>query len=289
MKTIKYTLIAAVAIAMASCSNHDEPATENDGAATVTANIGEIVSRAAETSWGNGDAIGISTTSTGKTQYTNMEYTTTGNGDFTHSGGKASGIFFQSMEEVTFSAYYPFSGAEGTEAGTINASTTDQTKQTSFDFLFAENGTARRTNPNLVLNFKHTMTRLCLKFNTDTQSGFTAADINSATFSLDGLKLSGTFDTATGVATATGEATSAWPITANTDAALILFPQSGADVKVTVAIDGQNYSCTIAPELAAGTSYTYSINVKKTGLKVGSLTIADWNTGESETVTAEME
>lgn len=292
----KYILFAAAAISLASCSDSDEPLVENDGAAIVTANIGDIVSRAANTSWANGDAIGISTISTGKTQYANMQYSTTGNGDFTHVGGKASGIFFQSMDAVNFSAYYPFSGTEGTAAGIISGNTTDQTKQTTFDYLYANNGIASRTNPELEFAFKHKMTRLILNFQTDAQSGFSASDVASGTFTIGGIKLNGTFNTATGAAAATGTASSAWTINATptTDVnvrtySLIFFPQAVSPLSIVATIGGENYGCEITPALNAGTSYSYTITIKKTGLTVGDCTISNWNNGTSGTVSAEMQ
>lgn len=295
MKATKYILIATVAISMASCSSHDEPAIENDGSAIVTANIGELASRASNTSWANGDAIGISTTSTGKTQYANMQYSTTGNSTFTHVGGKATGIFFQSTDAVTFSAYYPFSGTEGTSAGIINANTNDQTKQTEFDYLFAENGTASRNAPELTLTFQHKMTRLILNFQTDAQSGFTASDVSNGSYSIGGIKLNGSFDTATGVAAATGDASSSWVInaqpttTSNTSTySMIFYPQTVSSLNVTANIGDENYGCTISPALAAGTSYTYNITIKKTGLTVSGCTITKWNDGDGDNVVAEM-
>lgn len=298
MMKAKYTIFAAVAISItiASCSNNDEPTVENDGAAVVTANIGEVVSRAANTSWANGDAIGISTTSTGKTQYANMQYTTTGNGDFTHVGGKATGIFFQSMDAVTFSAYYPFTGTEGTAAGTISENTTDQTKQTSFDYLFADKGTASRTDPELEFAFKHKMTRLILNFQTDAQSGFSVSEVSSGSFSIGGIKLNGTFNTVTGTAAATGAVSASWTVNATPTMAsnvrtysMIFFPQTVTSLNVSATIGGENYGCEITPALKAGTSYSYTITIKKTGLTVGNCTISNWNTGTSGSVSAEMQ
>lgn len=294
MKATKYILITA-AILMTACNNSDEPATPGDNAVIVTANIGDVASRAAGALWGSGDAIGISTTSTGKTQYANMKYSTTGNGDFTHAGGKATGIFFQSMDPVTFSAYYPFNGTEGTAAGIISCSTADQTRQADFDFLFANNGTASRTAPELSLSFSHRMTRLVLNFQTDTESGFSASEVAGGSFSIGGLKLSGTFNTANGTAAATGPTSESWTINALPTTisdvstySLIFFPQTATSLSVTANIAGEEYGCTVTPALNAGTSYIYNITVKKTGLTVGDCTITDWNSVTSGTVSAGM-
>ena len=67
-----------------------------------------------------------------------MKYTTTGDGNFTHAadlGGVASGIFFQDATEVvTFRAYYPHSGDEGTEPGQIAVDTKNQTADGTVHF-----------------------------------------------------------------------------------------------------------------------------------------------------------
>ena len=116
-----------------------------------------------------------------------MKYTTSGDGNFTHAadlGGEASGIFFQDADEtVTFRAYYPFHGNEYTDAGTISDVTTDdQTKQSTFDFLFATGATASKSQPTVSFNntvkentsFTHRMTRLVLNITTDANAGLQA-------------------------------------------------------------------------------------------------------------------
>lgn len=99
MKGTKYLFLAATALSLAACSSDDENMGVNDGpvAAQITAGINDVLTRASGTTWEADDAIGVSTVSTtattGGTQYNNMKYVTTGDGNFTHSGGEASGIF----------------------------------------------------------------------------------------------------------------------------------------------------------------------------------------------------
>lgn len=142
MKHTFFFCIAA-ALTLAACTNDDENLNGGPVAAHVTAGIDVTQTRASGTAWADGDAIGISTISNTQTQYTNMKYTTNGDGNFTHAadlGGKASGIFFQdATEEVTFRAYYPHSGDEGIEPGPIAVDTKGQTEQSSFCY--------RKTSP----------------------------------------------------------------------------------------------------------------------------------------------
>lgn len=294
--------LAVAALVLTACSS-DEPAGNNGGepvAADVTASIDGVMSRAHDTSWDNGDAIGISATSAGKTRYANMHYTTTGDGSFSHAGGKATGIFFQDSEEVTFSAYCPFAGTENTAAATISTVKTDnQAVQKSFDFLFASGAKASRSNPVLSFTgaaaFSHRMTRLVIKLVTDVNSGFTADAVKGGSYFISGLKHSGEFNTATGIASATGDAGADWQINAApADAdgsrtySMILYPQTAGELTLKATIDGADYSCKLTPALAAGVSYSYTVTVKKSGIEVSASTINDWISGGNENVDAEM-
>ena len=250
-----------------------------------------------DASWESGDVIGISCSGT-NTNYDNMKYVTAGgDGNFTHDGGVASGIFFQGTEEVTFSAYYPFSGTEGSPAETILVVTTnDQTQQKDFDYLYAANATTTYASPTISFTgnsiFKHKMSRLILKITTSATDGFSAADVLSGTYSISGIKHSGTFDTTNGTATATNGATDDWEITATPQDAdnlrtysMIFYPQDQPTLTFKAVINGQTYAKDITPALAASTSNTYTITVKKTGLVVSGSTIQEWgdeNTGSGD-------
>ena len=314
----KNVLFAAAALTLAACSNEDEMPNNGPVAAQVTAGIGGVQTRASGTTWGNGDAIGISTTSNTLTQYTNMKYTTTGNGSFTHAadlGGEAKGIFFQDATEVvTFRAYYPHSGDEGTEPGQIAVDTKNQTEQSTFDFLFATGATASKSSQTVTFtnetpettgdaddhSFHHKMAQLNVTFRVSIDDGFAANQILDGTFNLGGLVHEGTFNTTDGTTTLTGSEEADWNITSypHTDAApartysLILLPQdlSSNALNVAVSIDGQTYhnNNDIHPNLQAGYTYTYTITVKKTGLVVSGCTITAWAGGTTGEGDAEM-
>ena len=126
------------------------------------------------------------------------------------------------------------------------------------------------------------MTRLILIIETPTSDGFNAEDVKNGTYSLSGIKLEGTFNTSNGTATAIETVTNDWKITATaTDAnnqrtySMILYPQSSS-LTFAAVINNQTYSVVIDPALAASTSYTYTITVKKAGLEVSNCTIQGW-------------
>lgn len=301
----KFILFAAGALALASCSNDEayEPVNGNEHVAvSVVADIAGVKSRAANTAWDTADRIGISCTSaTGKTEYANMAYETTGDGIFSHVGGKATGIFFQDKEDVTFTAYYPFSGTEGTAPGIVTGSSEDQSKQKEFDYMFAKDAVGSRSASSISFTganaFKHSMTRLVITIKVAPETGFSAAEVANGEFALQGMQLNGTFDTASGIAQASDELadTDFWTIPAVAAAnnetmvsSVILFPQKVESVKFRAIIDNEEYFATISPALAAGTSYNYTVTIKKQGLVVSSATINDWIDIEGGEVDAEM-
>lgn len=286
----------------------------NDGPVEARITAGLMpATRAVGTNW-NADRIGVrvtgvsgtteGTTSLMQTLYKNVLYSTSSTEEtatFTATTGE--GIFFQDANEtVTFAAYAPYQESTadtlpGTNAdGVIDVNTEEDDNngdnQESIDFLFASGATASRSNPTVEFSganaFEHKMAQLNIVFQTSTNDGFTADQVFEAGFNLGGLVHEGTFDVTTGTAAATGTAVSSWDITdcKHSDAtatrtySLILLPQdcSGSALNVSVTIDEQTYSnsTSIAPNLEAGNSYTYTITVKKTGLQVSGCTITKW-------------
>lgn len=280
MKTKKYFILAAAALSLAACSSDNDVTGGKPVAARVTASIDGIGTRAHDAVWDANDAIGISTTG-----YTNVQYTTTGDGNFTAA---SNGILFQSSSDSwTFSAYYPYNAA----GGTISTSTSDQSAQKSFDFLYASGATASYSNPTVSFTgaaaFQHKMARLDLQI----QAGAGVSFGSSAAFALKGLKLNGTFNTADGTATATGEAgTDWWTVTPNSGTcSLILFPQTVNSLQFQATVGEDTYTCTLSSlTLSASNKYTYTITVSKTGINVSGCTISDWGDCGSSSGTATM-
>ncbi len=278
---MKQALLFTVAVlALASCKGvTDEPATTGEPvAAEVTAHIGPV-SRVSGTSWDEGDRIGISGVS-GTKAYINTEYRVAdrAKGSFSAVG---SGIFYQTPAEVTFTAYYPYTaspiaGKEPVITGNTRAAAQSAASQSGIDYLWAQAAGSYKKEVNF--SFEHRMSRLSLAFTA-------GADINLSeltSYTVHGLKMEGTFDTATGIATATGAPE---PLTISNPAltSLILYPQAtGGSVKISAVVSSQTYSCNLnITELKAGMDYTISIKVSKTGLTVTSGTISDWGDGGS--------
>ena len=241
--------------------------------ARVSASIGSMATRAYDTTWENGDAIGIIGGG-----YTDIRYV--------HHNGlwaveDASGpILFQTPDDVDFTAYYP-QGAETTDV-TIGANTA----QRKIDFLYGTGTGGVRTDGVVDFSFSHRMSRLVLNFIAG--PGVDLADLSG--YTLSGLSMTGSFDTATGTAYATGAASDlTMDATGITSSSLILFPQEGYEATLKVALGGQTFTATLTfPKanavqgLESGYSYSYNVTIKKEGLSITQAGIEPWENAQVE-------
>ena len=326
----KYLFTAAALLLGMSACNNDENENLTDGpvAATFTGSIekAKVSTRMADTNWEADNLIGI-TGKSGDTQYTNIPYKAIQDGTDGNFEAVSEQIYFQNLDEVSFTAYYPynnFSDPEKTDGKTkIKADTREQSLQKEFDFLYGT-GKGSKANPVVPFSFEHQMSKVCLEVKGGDDVSF--ADLKKAVFGLDNLVHEGTFDYADNGNTApTGTAVSGWAFQGNSTESqnvpafsveeeedlktitytLILFPQefTSGNLKFTAAIDQkgetgiQKFSAEIdlsqvedngGNKLVKGTQYNVPITVKKTQLTVGTPTITPWNKKELEDIEAEM-
>ena len=295
MKTRLFTF-AALALALAACTNDDENLNDDSVAAVINAEISDAVAtRASGTAWAERDEIGISESRFG---YTNVPYRWE-SGKFTPTG---TIIFFQDDDPTTFSAYYPYDADGGTLTATTDA--TAQQNQPAIDFLYATGATASTHNPEVNFtddtdaggtdcSFHHCMSQITLTFKEG--SGVDFNTIKPTDYTLSGLMLKGSFDTTTGTAE-TDDATAAQDLDMTlTNGALtssvILFPQTKASIGLSVYYNSQPYTATLTiPDgaLKAGNNYTYTVTVRNKDLSISSATISDWNPVNGGNVNADL-
>lgn len=322
MKSIHVFAVAALMMGMAACSNEENIPGNEPVAAQFTSNIevAKPLTRVSDQNWDINNLIGITGTS-GDVQYTNVPYRATQSGTdgrFTASAVERQ-IYFQNLDTVNFTAYYPYNEASQTK---IAADTKKQSIQKNFDFLYAT-GTGSKANPQVDLNFRHMMSKVILEVKAGTDVSF--ADVKKAVFGLKNLVHEGTFDYADNGKTAlTGTAVTDWTFynnsttehnvsTVTEDATaktitctLILFPQefqNSAMLTFTADIDQggstgtQHFSAAInlenavdnlKNELLYSTQYTIPITINKTQITVGSSSIIQWSLTSTPGIIAEM-
>lgn len=294
MKTRLFTF-AALALALAACTNDEENLNDGSVAAVINAEISDAVAtRASGTAWAERDEIGISENRFG---YTNVPYRWE-SGKFTPTG---TIIFFQDDDPTTFSAYYPYDADGGTLTATTDA--TAQQNQPAIDFLYATGATASTHNPEVNFtddtaaggtdcSFHHCMSQITLTFQEG--SGVDFSTIQPTGYTLSGLVLEGSFDTITGTAETDANAQTA-DLTMELDGVLtssvILFPQTKASIDLTVNFNDNDYNATLTvPDgaLKAGNNYTWTVTVRNKDLSVGKAEISDWNPVSGGNVNADL-
>ena len=291
MKT-RFFALATLVLALAACNNDNENLNGDPVAAQFTADIA-LATRASGTTWDNGDRIGI-TDIGNDTQYGNVPFILK-NGKFE---AEKKVIYIEDTEPHTFRAYYPYNAA-----GDILAATTDATaqqNQPAIDFLFATGATGDKNNPVVSFtdktgkggednSFHHRMSRITLTF--EAGDGVDFSVVKPERYTLGGLILTGTFNTADGLATADNGAQAgelAMDLAdGNLTSSVILFPQTAASLPLVVNYKSQEFHATLTvPEgaLQAGNNYTYTVKVKANGIEVTAATSGEWTPGGEETV-----
>lgn len=286
-------LMMAAAFLLAGCEKESENTVDNQPVAVhITSVIEGMATRAAGTTWAANDAIGVTGISE-NVKYKNIKFVTTaGNGVFTPDGGEANALYITDKNPMEFTAYYPYTGTNGTPAGEIQVFTDDQSPaaQAKYDFLFAR-ATGSSTNPDVKFQFKHCMSRLVLNF----LPSEGVASLDDLTYSLKSFYTEGTFHTGTGEAEAATTALQkeiSGTVSYNQNgmsSSLILLPQQTMQVNITVTMRGTDYTAAFdlpenpangnVRELLAGHSYTYNVKINNTAINISPATIKNWDNG----------
>lgn len=276
---------------LAACNNDNENLNDGPVAAQFIADITPATRVNSEgTDWSDGDRIGV--TGAG---FTNVPYKRE-NGKFVTDG---TTIYFNDTETHTFHAYYPYQS----DGGTVTVSTAADKQGADIDFLFASGATGDTHNPTVSFtdktdkggpdnSFHHCMS--LIKFTFKAGDGIIFNETEPSGYTVDGLKLEGTFDTATGTTAVTAASES--PITMQlggaTTSQVIILPQGvTTSLDLTVSFNGLDYTATLpnpskpdANQFSAGYAYTYNITLSNNGITVEEPEIKPWEPGDSNDV-----
>lgn len=191
MKTKKWSMAAALALALVACGDENELAGDVqllDSPKEVSFSAG-ILSRASGSNWNVDDEVGISATGSGQS-YSNVLYKVAEAGASVAFNPAGEAICYTTDAPMSFTAYYPYE--KTLENGFIYKNTTQT--QEKVDFLWASvNNYPYSDAPVVSFTFRHQMALLEVQVTSDD-------DLSEQNVVIGGLKHDGGFNTATGEA-----------------------------------------------------------------------------------------
>ena len=282
-KHLLLPLLAGLLLSFGACSDDDD-VTMPDYRKTVEAKISATIamnqySKAAGTSWGSGDKIGIYMKSAGKTlsestilkSVNNVAYATTGNSSFIPASDT---IYFPdlSVVPVDFVAYYPYTATAVSADFVYDINVADQSNQDAINFLYSNNA-ADRNNSDANVPLIFTSQLSTLKFNFTAIDGLTAADLKGIKVQIAGVNATAKFSLVDGTLSAQGDKTNVSPKVADNglSAQAILIPSaniSGTVMTFTLT-NGTAINYTIpSGKYEANKLYVYDVSISDTASPV---------------------
>lgn len=191
MKTMKCSMVAALALALVACGDENELASDVqllDSPKEVSFSAG-ILSRASGSNWNKDDEVGISATGSGQS-YSNVLYKVAEAGASVAFNPAGEAICYTADAPMSFTAYYPYN--ETLDKGFIYKNTA--VTQDKVDFLWASvDDRPYSEAPVVSFTFRHQMALLEVQVTSDD-------DLSRQNVVIGGLKHDGGFNTATGEA-----------------------------------------------------------------------------------------
>lgn len=284
----KVTLAALAFVAMASCTKTDsEMDLALDGEVRI---ISSISSRASGDSWAENDEIGVYMNLTGGVLgalgSNKAHITTAGDGNFTATPP----LYFPTSGKVDLLAYYPHNSTVGFEPTEYAVNVSSQASLPAIDLMLATATGLDKSSNSVKLTFAHKLSNIVITITNG--DGFTTEDLKTVSVSLTGTKAVAsydltevdnpiiTFDTETKASSIT------IPTTSNgTRAEAIVIPQSLSSATLEFRFTGDDnvYSAPIkTAAYLAGNTYSYTAEIKKTGVTLSAANITQWVKGNGD-------
>lgn len=301
----KYLIIATAVMTFAACSNKEDEMAEMNTRIPVqfSAAVGVTETRAVDQTWSTTDAIGIYMIKVGESfeatniseEAANIRYIvdeTTSNNGFKPDG--VTIYYPMNDSEVDFYAYYPqgeeaiTTGENGSYTYAINV--TDQTNQEALDFMYSNNvKNKKKTDKSAALSFKHQLCKVILTVKPG--EGVDEDDLTELTVKVNSQNTTATFDLTAGALQSDAANSADVTLFKQTDAYIyeaILLPD--ATTARTFEFDLNNehdapFTWDMGKALVAGSKYTYTVKLNRTGVEVSG-TIDAWNQGDAGEVEA---
>ena len=277
--------MAAAAALMLSCSENPIPEPEPTPTPTPTPekwaiNISTNITRATDTSFENGDKVGIYVVNQPNTLKATGNHAD--NIGFTYSGSWSAATTIYWKDETTkadFYCYYPYASNISNVEAYPFAVKADQSSVANYkasDFLWGKTTGVAPTKDAVGITVKHAMSNVIVKLVAG--NGYTAEDMASASVAICGLKTNSTINLASGVVTATGDVAEITPMVENDYRRALVVPQSvsNADL-IKVTIGDKVYTLNQSIEFKSGKQHTCTLTVERTnqGINIG---IDGWET-----------
>lgn len=284
MKTMKCSMVAALALALVACGDENELASDVqvlDSPKEVSFSAG-ILSRASGSSWDAKDKVGISATG-GGTSYSNVQYQVAGAGASVAFNPVAEAICYTAEAPMSFTAYYPYEGT--LEDGFIYKNTTQT--QEKVDFLWASvNDRPYSEAPVVSFTFRHQMALLEVQVTS-------VDDLSGQKVVIGGLKHDGGFNTATGEAKPKDEALAQdWTVgtaasATEFDFSGFIYPQDANEL--TVKVGELEAKLSLGEDVfQAGYKYTVTATIANgeinAQITINGNTIEDWKDAAAEKI-----
>ena len=289
MKIKLITACSMAAILLASCAKNKD-LNLGDESISFNGKIQKAANVNTTRTWANGDQIGIFMVDHGTTTisggHANRQYETTDGSTFAAVAGNE--LYYPvSDSKVDFISYYPYAAGVST-LGNYPVDVSAQTNLAVLDLLWAKVDNAgvgynKTAGSNVPLVFDHKLAKLVIKPNASSGLDGTSTDWKNMGINIVGMNTKADFALSTGVLSNLNSIATITPFlkTAGAEYEAIILPATftqAGNLKITFLIAGDTYTwnCQAGETFEAGKVYNFTIDVAKTGVTLGNVTINDW-------------